>query len=141
MHQQLRLRVAGGTNEGPGAMHASPAERDPIEIRPGEVATLLERIGHAGFNLRIVGGSSIEGPGELVLAVDDEQMDALYDELKGSYRVRRVEVQFRAIEDEAGKLAEFLRDLAQEGVFVNEIFVGAARGGMVPVQVTTIRRA
>lgn len=140
MHQQLRIRVAGATNEGPGAMNASPSERDPVEIRPGDAATVLERIGNAGFNLRIAGGSSIEGPGELVIAVEDDEMDRLYDELKGDYRIRRVDVQFRELDDAPGELAAFIRDLADEGLFVNEIFVGAARGGKVPVQVSTIRR-
>jgi hypothetical protein len=105
------------------------------------VAALLERIANAGFNLRIAGGSSIEGPGELVIAVEDDEMDRLHDELRTDYRVRRVDVRFRDVEDRPGELARFLRDLAGEGVFVNEIFVGTAGGGKVPVQVSTIRRA
>lgn len=142
MHQQLRVKATGsGTSEGPGAMHVAPAERDPLEVRPGELATLLERVAAAGFDLRIAGGISIEGPGELVLAVDDDEMDRLEQELAGAYRVRRLEVQFRELEDSPGALAGFIRDLAGMGLFVNEIFVGTARDGRVPVQVTTIRRA
>jgi len=141
MHQQLRLKVAGsGTSEGPGAMHATPAERDPLEVRLGALATLLERVAAAGFDLRIAGGLSIEGPGEVVLAVDDDEMDRLEQDLATDYRVRRVEVQFRELEDAPGALAGFIRELAGAGHFVNEIFVGTARDGRVPVQVTTIRR-
>ena len=94
-----------------------------------------------GFDLRIAGGSSIEGPGELVLAVDDDgdQMDRLHDLLAAEYEVRRVDVQFRELTDEPGALAGFIRDLADAGLIVNEIFVGTKRDGVVPVQVTTIR--
>jgi len=60
MHQQLRLKVAGsGTTEGPGAMRAAPAERDPLEVRLGALATLLERVAAAGFDLRIAGGLAL----------------------------------------------------------------------------------
>ena len=142
MHQQLRVAVTrSGTSEGPGAEHHAPAERDPLEVRQGTLASVLERVAKEGFDLRIAGGSSIEGPGELVLAVDDDgdRMDRLHELLAAEYEVRRVEVRFRELQDEAGALARFIRDLANEGLIVNEIFVGTKRNDLVPVQVTTIR--
>ena len=105
MHQQLRVSVArSGTSEGPGAVHHAAAERDPLEVRQGTLARLLERVAEGGFDLRIAGGSSIEGPGELILAVDDDgdQMDRLHDMLAAEYEVRRVDVQFRELTDEPG---------------------------------------
>jgi hypothetical protein len=142
MHQLLRVELTGaGTTEGGGAMSASPAERDPIEVRLGQLADLLERLAGLDFDLRVAGGQSIEGPGALVLAVDDADMDRLYEELSTEFRVRRVEVKDRELEDSPGALAAFVRDLANDGLFVNEIYVGTARGGTVPVQISTIRHS
>lgn len=142
MHQLLRVELTGaGTTEGNGAMSASPAERDPIEVRLGQLADLLDRLAKENFNLRVAGGQSIEGPGELVLAVDDNEMDRLQEVLSAEFRVRRVEVQDRDLEDSAGALAAFVRALANDGLFVNEIYVGTPRDGKVPVQISTIRRS
>jgi hypothetical protein len=140
MHMQLRLSIATSSDGGSGAMNARPAQRDPIELRPGTLQGVLDTIAEAGINLRIAGGRGVEGAGELVLAVEDEEMDRL-EEVLSAYHVHRVHVAYRELDDVPGALAAFIADLAADGRLVNEIFVGAARDGKVPVQVTTMKAA
>jgi hypothetical protein len=141
MHQQLRLRVStGGSTGGSGAMNATPADNDPIVVKRGDLAVVLERIAEAGIDLRVAGGISIEGPGELVLGVEDGDLDAL-ELLLAPYRPRRVACQHADLDDHVGALAKYIRGLTNEGLSINEVYVGAARDGKVPVQVTTVRRS
>ncbi len=138
MHMQLRLKIATAGDGGAGAMNSRPAQVDPIELRLGVLADVLDRIGRAGINLRIAAGTWIEGPGELVLAVEDDEMDAL-ERVLSDYHVHRVQVEYRELDDVPGALATFVRELADAGQLTNEIFVGAARDGRVPVQITTLK--
>lgn len=137
MHMQLRLKIATATTEGTGAMSAREAQRDPVELRRGVLLDVLRRIADAGVNLRIAGGSWIEGPGELILAVEDEDAEALESALRG-YHFHRQEVEFEELEDVPGALAGFVEKLTNQGRMVNEIFVGSAHDGRVPVQISTV---
>jgi hypothetical protein len=130
------MRVTGAATGGSGAMNASPSERDPVIVRKGDLAVVLERIAEAGIDLRIAGGSAIEGSGELVLAVEDEDLDRL-EELLKPYRPRRVDVQHTELVDTVGALARYIRELTNRGYTIDEIYVGTARDGAVPVQVRT----
>jgi hypothetical protein len=141
MHQQLRLRVStGGSTGGSGAQNATPADRDPVIVKRGDLAVVLERIAEEGIDIRVAGGISIEGPGELVLGVEDEDLDRL-EQLLAPYRPRRVDVRYADIDDRVGALGGYIRQLTDQGLSINEVFVGAARDGRVPVQVTTVRRS
>jgi hypothetical protein len=121
-------------------MNATPADNDPIVVKRGDLAVVLERIAEAGIDIRVAGGISIEGPGELVLGVEDGDVDDL-ERLLAPYRPHRVNCRYADLDDHVGALAEYVRQLTDEGLSINEVFVGAARGGKVPVQVTTVRHS
>jgi hypothetical protein len=139
VHMQLRLSVSAASSDGTGAMNASPAQRDPVVLRRGALATLLEQIAAAGINLKIAGGTFIEGAGELVLACEDDQMPDL-EKIVAPYNPRRVEVEYRELPDQPGELAKLIRSVSKDGYLVNEIFVGSGEAnGLVPVQVTRMQ--
>lgn len=144
MHQQIRLRLAQrSTLDTPGAMPSEPVESDPLEVRRGALLELLDTLAGKGYDLRSVGGSGIEGPGEFVFTLDDEDhyrtgecAEFLRDQ--GYRNVSVVETHLCHVEDRPGALAECLRELEDSGRFVHEMFVATPRDGTVPVQFTTI---
>jgi len=146
MHQQIRLRLAkSSTQDTPGAMPADPIETGSIEVRRGALLRLLDTLAEAGYNLQSAGGASIEGPGEFVFSLDDEDHQAtvacaqfLRD--KGYRGVRVQEVAICRISHRPGELARCLRDVQQEGLSVHEVFVGAPDAdGNVLAYITTLR--
>jgi hypothetical protein len=144
MHQQIRLRLAEQpTQDTPGAMPSEPVQTDPMEVRRGSLLKLLDTLAGKGYDLRSVGGNGIEGPGEFVFSLDDEDHErtgecAEFLRDQGYRNVRVVETHLCQVEDRPGGLAECLRALEDSGRFVHEMFVATPREGKVPVQFTTI---
>lgn len=146
MHQQIRLRLAkSGTQGTPGAMAADPVETDPLEVRRGALVRLLETLAESGYNLQSAGGRSIEGPGEFVFSIDDEdhkttQACAQFLRDKGYRGVRVLNVELCRISHRPGELARCLREVQKEGRSVHEVFVGAPDAdGNVLAYITTLR--
>ena len=145
MHLQVRGALTKqSTSEGTGAMAADPdAGGGQIDTRAGALLDVLTKIKDAEINLRLIGGAGVELTGELVLGVDDEDLDALIRVLREANvrNVHKVPVRLCEIEDKPGALADCLAGIAEGGGLVHEVFVGTARDGLVPVQVTFLNQA
>lgn len=144
MHQQVRVKLTKPSpTDTPGAMRAGHTQSDPSELPADALFTLLETLAAEGYNLQSVGGSGIEGPGEFVFALDEESHDdseACRQFLlkKGYSDVVVVEPEVCWVKDERGALAECVGRIKGSGRLIQEMFVGAARNGEVPVAYTTI---
>ena len=146
MHMQVRtsLGKASATHDGPGAMPAVSTEVDPLDLKVGALAELLELLARNDYDLSMAGGDSIEGGGEFVFALkDDDRIGecAALLQAEGYRNVRILEPQHYELDDRKGALAEIIRDLVKDGRRIDEVYVGTGSGGKVPVQVTTIRSA
>jgi hypothetical protein len=145
MHQQIRtsLGKASSTITGSGAMNLVPIEVDPLEIRRGALTELLQLLEDAGFDLAIAAGDAIEFGGEFTFALKDHEATSQAAALLREHGYRKVRIlQVREIEadDEAGGLRREIEKLTEEGLRIDEIYVGTTRpNGRVPLQVTTIR--
>lgn len=146
MHQQIRLKLArSSTLDTPGAMPADPIETDPLEVRRGALVRLLETLAEAGYNLQSAGGSAIEGAGEFVFSLDDEDHKLAEDCVtfltdKGYRGVRLLEVELCRISHRPGELARCLRKVQGNGRSVHEVFIGAPDAdGNVLAWISTLR--
>ncbi len=145
MHQQVRtgLGKASAVIDGSGAMSLVPVEVDPLELRAGALVELLTLLADNDFDLAMAAGDSIEGGGEFVFSIKDEERFgdcAALLRSRGYRNVRIVEPQFRLLEDHKGALRDFLAELVSDGRRIDEVFVGVTTPeGYVPVQVTTIK--
>lgn len=146
MHQQIRLKLARpSAQDTPGAMPADPVEGDPLEVRRGALLELLDKLAGAGYNLQSAGGNGIEGPGEFVFSLDDEEHTATescaqYLRDEGYRGVRVLEAEICRITHRPGELARCLREVQASGRSVNELFVGAPdKDGNVLAWFTTLR--
>ena len=147
MHQQIRVAMGApsATLDGSGAMAHVPVDVDPVEVEDGALFRLLDLLAGEGFNLRTAGGSKIESGGEFVFAIDDEGDEdrakkcAEFLGRKGYRDVRVVEPFMCEVDDRVGALRDCLKKLASEGRRIDEVFVGTARKGKVPVHVTTVK--
>jgi hypothetical protein len=150
MHLQIRtsLGTASGTSHGSGAMSLVPTEIDPLELRRGALAELLGILADEDFDLAMASGDSIEGGGEFVFAIKGEDEAAEEDRVntcatmlreRGYRNVRIVEPQHFDVSDQKGALRDVIQGLTDDGLVIDEVFVGVAQDGTVPIQVTTIR--
>ena len=114
----------------------------------GRVLTILELLAEQGFNLRSTGGHRIELGGEFAFAVDAREGDADHEEatklaveaLNGAgIDSHVVEVQVRYLNDEPGALRDFVRDVSNQGLLIEEISVGTPGEVGIPVQIYTVR--
>lgn len=144
-HIQIRVALgrASGTSDGAGAMNRVPTEIDPLILRRGALADLLALLARRGFDLAMAAGDSIEGGGEFVFALkeDDRAGECVTLLLDSGYRnVRLIEPQLFEIDDAPGALEAVIRKLSDAGRQIDEIYVGVTLpSGRVPVQVTTIQ--
>jgi hypothetical protein len=127
MHQQYRTMLASGTEQsGTGAAAAGTTIGDPIEANIGALASLLEQLAKRGINLQGIGGKGIETGGVLLLAVEDGDEDGLeraMTELKLPWQ--RYVPATGDLRDEPGSLAAFARDIANQGLLIDSLVVGA----------------
>jgi hypothetical protein len=143
-HIQIRsaLGTASGTSHGTGAMQQVPHEIDPLILNRGALADLLKLLSDNDYDLAMASGDSIEGGGEFVFALkDDERSDECATLLRdnGYRNVRVIEPQFYELTNEKGALEAVIRQLSNQGRQIDEIFTGASLpNGKVPVQITTI---
>jgi hypothetical protein len=114
----------------------------------GRLLGILEMLANEGFNLRSAGGRQIELGGEFAFAVDPRDGDtdheaaaqAAAETLNGAgIDARVVEVQVRYLDDEPGALRDFVRSVSDQGLLIEEIAVGTAADGRIPVQIYTVR--
>lgn len=151
MHQQIRFSLGKKTqDDGPGAMPSDPVRTTEIEV--GALANCLELLAE-NYNLRSVAGGGIEAGGTFILSIDDDRHDAKddggtrTDECAQFLRDQKYEdvvvldVDVFELEDRKGALAERIREVAKSGLLIDELFLGTARGAIVPVQMTTLRLA
>ena len=144
-HIQIKTSLgrSSGTSDGPGAMQQLPTEIDPLILKRGALADLLKLLAQNDFDLSMAFGDSIEGGGEFVFALkDDDRTGECATLLRDSgYRtVRVIEPQHFEIDDTKGALEAVIRRLSDAGRQIDEVYVGVTLpNGKVPVQVTTIQ--
>jgi hypothetical protein len=146
-HIQIRTSLghASALNDGSGAMSEVPTEIDPLILNRGALADLLTLLADNEFDLGMASGDSIEGGGEFIFALkdDDEGLVGACASLlrdRGYRNVRIVEPQHFELDDTRGALAAAIRGLSDAGKQIDEVFVGITlTNGKVPVQVTTIQ--
>jgi len=116
--------------------------------RPGAVLGILDILQREGFNLRTATGQRIELGGDFGFTVDprngNEDFEtataAAVDILKGEgFDARVVEVQVRYLTDVAGALRDFVSNVSDQGLLIEDIAVGTPSQAGIPVQITTVR--
>jgi hypothetical protein len=116
--------------------------------RPGAVLGILDILQREGFNLRTATGQRIELGGEFGFTVDPRNSGedfetataAAVDVLKSEgIDAHLVEVQVRYLTDVAGALRDFVRNVSDQGLLIEDIAVGTQSQAGIPVQITTVR--
>ena len=144
MHQQIRTKLGTtAVDDGTGAMASVPEEIDPLEMRRGALAELLELLDRNGYDLAMAAGDAIELGGEFTFAIKQHGDTGACAQLlrdNGYRSVRVIRVQLLEVPDEKGALMRAIRGLTDKGLKIDEIYVGVkGDDGIVPVQVTTVR--
>jgi hypothetical protein len=113
----------------------------------GALVEMLTVLKNAGFNLRAAGGSQIEFGGEFSFWVDgrsdsenhDEAAHAARDLLDGEgWPAQVFEVRAKHLSDESGTLLDFVREITNEGLMIQDIQVGTKDHKGIPVQIFTV---
>jgi hypothetical protein len=144
MHMQIRVSLGtpSSTGDTPGAMSLTPVEVDPLDLKRGALLDLLDLLADRGFDLGMAAGDSIEGGGEFVFAIkDDDRYEECCEILKSAgYRnVRLIRPQVCQVDDRVGALRDCIREITSDGRRIDEVYVGAPDEGKIPIHVTTIR--
>ncbi|HUP54719.1 MAG TPA: hypothetical protein VM408_04360 [Methylomirabilota bacterium] len=145
MHVQARASTTGSAfpDDDEGNDNAVSAS-----YGAGRILAILELLAEQDFNLRSAGGHHIEFGGEFAFAVDaragdadhEEATRAAVDALNGAgIDAHMVEVQVRYLSDEPGALRDFVRDVASQGLLIEEISVGTPGDAGIPVQIYTAK--
>jgi len=95
-----------------------------LQNRPGEMATLAEKLAARGVDLRAIGGGSMGDTGHLIMTTaDDDTTRAVLEE--GGYAFVEGESILAEVDDRPGGMARTARALADAGVNVlGHLFLG-----------------
>jgi len=95
-----------------------------LQNRPGEMATLAEKLAARGVDLRAIGGGSMGDSGHLIMTTaDDDTTRAVLEE--GGYAFVEGESILAEVDDRPGGMARTARALADAGVNVlGHLFLG-----------------
>ena len=133
MHQQIRTVPAR-----PSADLVDPS----ADLKPA--ADLVEFLGvlaAAGLSIKSAGGSNLHSGGEFAFGLlDDEYEKAMGVLTQERYQPRLVDVDYRAIPDEAGELLRFVTEVTQRNLEAKREILDIAIGvpdadGLIQVQV------
>jgi hypothetical protein len=164
MHLQIKSVLTESGGGSIGAMLRDDAGPGVTVVRAGRLRRLLEILaedrtsdpddGHAAFNLIAASGSGIETTGEFGFSVsasedhdaDEEEHKAALKRVKREFpRSRIVHRMHKDVPHREGALLEWVTELAEQGLIVDEVVIGVAHvengQTMVPVAVNTIRNA
>jgi hypothetical protein len=124
-------------------MEQVPSEIDPLILNRGALADLLDLLAGNGYDLAMAYGDCIEGGGEFIFALKDDERTgecAVLLRDSGFRNVRVLEPQFFELDNEIGALRDAIRGLSEQGRQIDEVYTGATlSNGKVPVHVTTIQ--
>jgi hypothetical protein len=110
----------------------------------GALVEILTVLKNAGFNLRSAGGSQIEFGGEFTFWVDgrndNEDHDAAAHAAKQlleseGWPAQVFEVRAKRLHDHSGSLLEWVQEIADEGLLIQDIHVGTKDDDGIPVQI------
>ncbi|MDQ3553108.1 MAG: hypothetical protein M3395_01680 [Chloroflexota bacterium] len=145
MHQQIRVKLARANGRaGSNPMPAAANENDRSASKRGDLKRLLKTLRDADYSLQSAGGRNIEGDGEFVFSLDDEdheRADACRDLLvEQGYEVTGpMDVHLVRMAHKKGELLRALTRIQKPGQSVHEILVGAPdANGKVLAWITTV---
>ncbi len=147
MHLQVKAKTS---KSGSSGMSIDGDGGDDIAIsatyRAGALSEMLTILRDAGFNLRAAGGSQVELGGDFWFWVDERPSDADHevaaiaarDLLRGhEYEADTFEVHARHLSDTQGTLLDFVNEVTQGKLLVENISVGTPDDEGIPVQIFT----
>ena len=145
MHQQIRVSLASGNGRAASSSMSSDANvNDRSASKGGDLKRLLKTLRDADYSLQSAGGRNIEGDGEFVFSLDDEDHEkaqACCDLLREKeYEVTGpLDVHLVRMAHKKGELLRELRRVQKPGQSVHEILVGAPdANGKVLAWITTV---
>ena len=116
--------------------------------RPGALVGLLTVLKGEGFNLRAASGSNVELGGDFTFWVDGRSDEE--DEHAATYAAAELlkrkgidaevhEVHAKHLSDQSGTLLDFVNEVTQGKLLVQEISVGTPDADGIPVQIFTAK--
>lgn len=108
---------------------------------PTDLQAFLKVLADHGLSIKSAGGSNLEHGGEFAFGLDDHEYDRAMDVLaRAGYKPRLVDIDYRALVDEAGALLAFVTEITDRnlraGRVIQEIAVGVPDAdGLIQVQV------
>lgn len=106
-----------------------------------DLVAFLTVLAEAGLSIKSAGGSNLSSGGEFAFGLLDDEYDHAMDVLrKARYKPRLVEVDYRAIPDEAGELLRFVTEITKQNLEAKREILDIAIGvpdanGLIQVQV------
>jgi hypothetical protein len=147
----MHLQVKAKTNKG-GTMSVHGDDGEDIAVsatyEPGSLVGLLDVLDKHGFNLRTASGNNVELGGEFNFWVDgrhnkEDNHEATYAAAKilreEGYDAEVHEVHARHLSDKKGTLKQFVDEVTEGKLLVQEISVGTPDDEGIPVQIFTAK--
>lgn len=147
----MHLQVKAKTNKG-GTMSVHGDDGDDIAVsatyQPGSLVGMLEVLERHNFNLRAASGNNVELGGEFNFWVDGRGDDEDHDKAthaaarllrQEGYEAEVHEVHARHLSDKKGTLKEFVDEVTEGKLLVQDIAVGTPDEEGIPVQIFTAK--
>ena len=147
MHLQIKSKTTKG---GTMSVHGDDGEDIAVSAtyQPGSLVGMLEILERNGFNLRTASGNNVELGGEFNFWVDGRGDDEDHD--KATYAAAKLlreegyiaevhEVHSRHLSDQKGTLKQFVDEVTEGKLLVQDISVGTPDEEGIPVQIFTAK--
>lgn len=108
---------------------------------PADLVAFLTVLAEARISIKSAGGSRLESGGAFAFGLDDADYDRAMDALiKARYKPELVDVDYRAIPDEAGELLKFVSEVTDRNLLEKRVITDIAIGvpdadGCIGVQI------